>query len=87
MCYSQKVDRKAIKRNLMNLIDSGYDIEYSETVRRNKNGEEETIYSDWYLNREFIDAELRLLIDSLIFSKHIPYNQCKALIEKLAIRK
>ena len=81
--YSQKVDRKAIKRNLMNLIDFGYNVEYSETVRINKSGEEETIYSDWYLNREFVDAELRLLIDSLLFSKHIPYNQCKDLIEKL----
>ncbi len=81
--YSQKVDRKAIKRNLMNLIDFGYNIGYSETARKNKNGEEEAIYSDWYLNREFIDAELRLLIDSLLFSKHIPYNQCKDLIGKL----
>ena len=81
--YSQKVDRKTIKRNLLNLIDSGYEIEYSETIRTNKKGKEETIYSDWYLNRDFADAELRLLIDSLLFSKHIPYNQCKELIEKL----
>ena len=83
--YSQKVDRKAIKRNLMNLIDFGYEIEYSETVRRNKNGEDEIIYSDWYINREFTDAELRLLIDSLLFSKHIPYNQCKELVGKLEV--
>ena len=81
--YSQKADRKTVKRNLMNLIDFGYNIEYSESVRINKDGEEETILSDWYLNREFVDAELRLLIDGLLFSKHIPYNQCKALIGKL----
>jgi len=81
--YSQAVDRKAVKRNLMNLIEFGYNIEYTETVRTNKKGEEETVYSDWYLNREFVDAELRLLIDSLLFSKHIPYNQCKDLIRKL----
>ena len=81
--YSQKVDRKAIKRNLMNLIDFGYEIEFSESIRINKSGEEEIITSDWYLVRDFTDAELRLLIDSLLFSKHIPYNQCKELIEKL----
>ena len=81
--YSQKVDRKAVKRNLLNLIDFGYEVEYSETIRKNKNDEEETLYSDWYLNREFTDAELRLLIDGLLFSKHIPYNQCKRLIGKL----
>ena len=81
--YSQAVDRKAVKRNLVNLIEFGYNIEYSETVRKNKNGDKETIYSDWYLERDFNDAELRLLIDSLLFSKHIPYSQCKKLIEKL----
>lgn len=81
--YSQKVDRKAIKRNLMNLIDFGYQLEFSESMRINKSGEEEIITSDWYIVRDFTDAELRLLIDSLLFSKHIPYNQCKELIEKL----
>ena len=81
--YDMKAERKAIKRNLMNLIDSGYDIEYSESIRMNKNGEEETFYTDWYLERNFSDAELRLLIDGLLFSKHIPYSQCKELIGKL----
>ena len=45
--------------------------------------EEEIVYKDWYLERDFSDAELRLLIDSLLFSRHIPYSQCKTLIEKL----
>lgn len=82
--YGMDADRKSVKRNLMSLIDFGYDIEYSESIRVNKNGEEEIIYTDWYLNRDFSDAELRLLIDSLLFSKHIPYSQCKELIEKLS---
>ena len=81
--YQMTVDRKAIKRNLMNLLDSGYELEYTETVRTNKKGEQETLYSDWYLVRDFTDAELRLLIDSLLFSKHIHYSQCKELIGKL----
>lgn len=81
--YQMTVDRKAVKRNLMNLLDSGYELEYTETNRTNKKGEQEALYSDWYLVRDFTDAELRLLIDSLLFSKHIPYSQCKELIEKL----
>lgn len=81
--YFMKVDRKAIKRNLMNLIDFGYSVEYSEASRINNKGEEETIYSDWYLERDFSDAELRLIIDSLLSSKHIPAKQCKDLIEKI----
>jgi len=78
-----KAERKAVKRNLMNLLEYGYNIEYSESIRVNKKGEEEILYTDWYLEREFSDAELRLLIDSLLFSKHIPYGQCKELIKKL----
>lgn len=86
--YTMIVDRKAIKRNIMNLIDFGYDIEYSESVRMVPNAktgelEESYILSDFYLVRDFTAGELRLLIDSLLFSKHIPYSQCKELIEKL----
>lgn len=77
-----KVDRKAVKRNLLNLIDFGYQVEYSESIRQGKNGEEEIVFTDWYLEKDFTDSEPRLLIDSLLFSKHIPYSQCKALIEK-----
>ena len=38
--------------------------------------EESYILSDFYLCREFTDGELRLLIDSLLFSRHIPYSRC-----------
>ena len=86
--YEMKADRKAVRRNILDLIDFGYNIEYSESVRmmpNPKSGEMEETYilSDFYLNRDFTDAELRLLIDSLLFSTHIPYNQCKDLVEKL----
>ncbi len=81
-------ERKAIRCNLLDLIDFGYEVEYSESVRlvpNPKTGkpEETFVLSDFYLNREFIDGKLRLLIDSLLFSKHIPYSQCKELVEKL----
>ncbi len=85
--YTMKTDRKTVKKNIMNLIDAGYDIEYSESVRtvKNKDGstEESIVLSDFYLNRNFTEGELRLLIDGLLFSKHIPYSQCKALVKKL----
>jgi predicted DNA-binding transcriptional regulator YafY len=67
--YHMECERKAVARNITALMEFGYDI-----------------VSDrgYYLNeREFADSELRLLIDSLLFSKHIPYSHCRALIEKL----
>lgn len=81
--YCMVLDRKAVKRNLTDLIDLGFDVEYSERTRKKKKGEEEIVPTDWYINREFTDAELRLLIDSVLFSKYIPYSQCKELIKKL----
>ena len=85
--YDLSADRKSVKRNITSLMDMGYDINFSEALRMfpNKEGvlEESYILSDFYLEREFEDSELRLLIDSLLFSKHIPYSQCKDLIHKL----
>lgn len=80
--YNTEADRKAIRRNIINLIECGYNIEYSETIRmvtnsKTKELEESYIWSDFYLERDFTDGELRLLIDSLLFSKHVPYRQCK----------
>lgn len=87
--YDMAADRKTIARNLTNLMAAGYPIECRDNIARtyiNKQGQAETSYmlSDFYLERDFTDAELRLLIDSLLFSKHIPYSQCRELVEKLA---
>ena len=59
------------------------DKHFTDKVAWHNVSEEETIYTSWYLVRDFSDAELRLLIDGLLFSKHIPYSQCKDLIDKL----
>jgi predicted DNA-binding transcriptional regulator YafY len=67
--YDIDVERKAISVNISRLIEFGYDIVH-------ENG--------YYLReREFDDSELRLLIDSVLFSKNIPVTQAKDLIEKL----
>ena len=86
--YDLNVDRKSIRRNIINLMECGYEIEYSESIRmapNRKTGEieESYLWSDFYLVRDFTDSELRLLIDGLLFSKHIPYSQCKELVGKL----
>jgi len=100
--YEMTVDRKAVKRNLLNLIEYGSNIEYREVSRkdifRKKNSvsykgtsdfadkeisEDDLLWTDFYLKQKFTNEELRLLIDSLLFSKHIPYSQAKELIKKL----
>ena len=86
--FGMKANRKSVSRNLADLIDEGYPIGYTEIPRRShdpRTGEirDRNIVTDYYLERKFTDAELRLLIDGLIFSRHISPSQRKELIEKL----
>ena len=85
--YQMKTERKAVKRNLMDLIEFGYDIEYSDSLRmiKGRSGEleESHILTDFYLNHEFTDSELRLLVDSVMFSTHISREQSQRLVKKL----
>ena len=67
--YGMVCDRKSVKSNIECLIEWGYEIE-------NDKG--------WYLaEREFEDIELRMLIESVLFSKGIPAHQAMTLIEKI----
>ena len=54
--YDMTADRKAIRRNILNLMDCGYNIEYSESIRMVPNPktgvpEESYLWSDFYLER------------------------------------
>lgn len=69
--YGVSCERKAVSRNLGNLQDLGYEIEHIDQ-------------KGYYLkSRPFEDSELRLLIDSVMASRHIPEAQAKKLTEKL----
>ncbi len=69
--YDIEIERKAVGRNLSLLKEAGYEIIAT------RNG--------CYLEkREFEDAELKLLIDGVLCSKHIATHHSKQLIEKLA---
>lgn len=77
--YDPPLDRKTVRRNIGFLIEMGFPVYYEVKPRKNGND----IWTDFYLDREFSEPELRLLIDGLLFSNHVPYKRCMALIEKL----
>ena len=86
--YGTTAERKAIKRNLMDLIDYGHLIEYTEVKRSTSNRatgnrEDTSKLSDFYLVHDFSEGELRLLIDGVLSSRQLPYQQSQALIQKL----
>ena len=86
--YGLEVNRATVRRNVADLIDAGYGIEYREVTRSHidkKTGlkEENTIYTDLYYVHDFSDSELHMLIDGLLFSRSVPHKQRKQLIDKL----
>ena len=86
--YGLTVNRSTVRRNLEDLIDAGYEIQYTEVVRSHtdrKTGEKEesVIYTDLYYQHDFTELELRMVIDGLLFSRSVPYKQRKQLIDKL----
>lgn len=86
--YGVTVNRATVRRNLSDLIDAGYDIQYTEVVRTRRSpgageDEESVIYTDLYYEHDFTEAELHMLIDGLLFSRSVPYRQRRQLIDKL----
>ena len=67
--YGITCDRRSVRSNIQSLQDIGYDIA--------------THGGCWLVERDFDDAELRMLIDSVLFSKNLSGVQAKRLIEKL----
>ena len=67
--YGMECDRRSVKSNILSLKEMGYDISMDKGYR--------------LLSREFDDAELRILIDSVLFSKSISTRQAKGIIEKI----
>jgi len=86
--YEMIVDRKTIKRNIDDLIDMGVDIQFSERTRMvyckdTGEREEQSVCTGFYLQRDIMDCEIRLLIDSVEDADYIAESQKKQLIGKL----
>ena len=68
--YNILLERKSIGRHLQNLTIAGFDI---RTTRR----------GSYLAGRNFDNAELRVLIDNVLFSNYINENHAQQLIKKL----
>ena len=68
--YGMECDRRSVKNNIDSLKELGFDI-----VTNNKGA--------FLAGRKFDNAELRLLIDSVLFNKGISQKRARELIDKL----
>ena len=86
--YDMVVDRKSIKRNIMDMIDMGINIHWDEKTRMvfskdTGEAEEQTVCTGFYLQREIMDCEIHFLIDSVMDADCISDNQKMQLVKKL----
>lgn len=70
--YGIVLERKAVARNLKLLEDAGFEFGTGKDGR-----------GVYLLSRHFEEGELRMLIDSVAFSRHIPEKYVNDLVEKL----
>lgn len=80
----EKLQRKTVKNNLDKLrnyadIVRATDLNYSDVFDEEK----QQRLSNYYYNHEFNESELRLIIDSILFSKNMTSKEKKIIIEKL----
>ena len=67
--YGMECDRRSVRNNVLYLKELGYDISMEKGYR--------------LLSRDFDDSDLRILIDSVLFSKSISTKQARDLINKI----
>ena len=70
--YGVVCDRRSVRNNIDCLIEYGFDIDTEKGYR--------------LMSRTFDDAELQMLINSVVFSKFLTKAQAKQLIDKHASR-
>ncbi len=78
-------DRSTVRRTMTDLIldESSRVRSYANTIHDEKDSDYDTYYSGLYYDQEFSDAELRWLIDGILYSRNVPHDARKELLEKL----
>jgi predicted DNA-binding transcriptional regulator YafY len=71
--YGMECDRRSVKNNVLSLKELGEECGFEISMEKGYR----------LISREFDDAELRILIDSVLFSKSISTRQAKNLIKKI----
>ena len=78
-------DRSTVRRTMTDLVADPESrvCSLSNTAHDEKDSDYETYYSGLYYEQEFSDAELRWLIDGILYSRNVPHEARKDLLEKL----
>ena len=80
-----ETDRSTVRRTLTDLVldEESHVKSYANQAHDERDSVNDTYYSGIYYDQEFSDAELRWLIDGILFSRNVPHEARKDLVEKL----
>ncbi len=78
-------DRSTVRRTMTDLVldPESRVCSLTNAAHDEKDSDYETYYSGIYYDQEFSDAELRWLIDGILYSRNVPHEARKELLEKL----
>lgn len=85
----ETLQRKTVKNNLeklkqyTNLVDAESIAERSVVNKATGKKQEVEVYSNFFYKHPFQESEMRLMIDGILFSKHMTASMKKGLIDKL----
>jgi hypothetical protein len=83
--YDTEVDRKTVSRHLGALLE--YDEHHGKHLECNtkerSNGS--VVKSDFYYRRDFSEAELRIIVDSILSNRHISNSYSEKLVERVEL--
>lgn len=82
--YRIELDRKTLREQIRDIVSCVERVRYTEKTRIVK-GEESSVMTDFWLDpdEQFDESELKALIYTVIFAKHIPVKYKEDLVEKL----
>lgn len=82
--YNMTVDRKSVKHNLSKLLEAYEDsIRYTDFERVGSSGNTQLVKTGWHYAHDFTESELRVMIDSILFSNYLPSRHRNDLINKI----
>ena len=80
-----ETDRSTVRRTITDLVmdENSHVKSYGDEAHDEKDSLRDTWHSGLYYDQDFSDAELRWLIDGILFSRNVPHEARKDLVEKL----
>lgn len=81
--YAFEADRRTVRDHLLRMKAAGLAVDHDVRERVKQNGDVMVVSANWYLEPSFSETEIRYLVDSILFSRHMSPHYKEEIIEKI----